>query len=76
MNDAICRAVIGTFSFLAFSCWMLTQNSSDIVRQALLIAGLGVVAASAWRVLSSRRPPPNIESGAKHNAIKRLNEEA
>ena len=72
MNPAF-RAIAGSGTWIIFCLAVASRNSSSVVLTALVTGTIGVFAVSN-RALMKNGTPPNIESGAKRDALKRLDQ--
>jgi hypothetical protein len=74
VENNVFRALFGAGAWTIFGIYMTSRPSADtVVNHALLVGSVGVYAVCVWKLLS-RRDPPNIQSGSKHDAYKRLHQ--
>jgi hypothetical protein len=72
VHNPVFRAVGGAGIWTMFAIWMANRAGADsVVQHALIVGSVGIYAVCAWK-LCSRRETPNIQSGPKHDALKRF----
>lgn len=75
MENNVARAIGGAGVWTMFTILMASKPGADsVVKHALLVGSVGVYAACAWKLMQ-KKEPPNIQSGPKHDALKRLSRE-
>lgn len=73
-RDVVRRGVLGLFTWAAFSLYLASVNSSPVVIHALMLGTVALVGVVIWSIFD-RKEPPNIQSGPKHEALQKLQQE-